>query len=153
MILPPEILNQIFLHSSYDDINNWKDVIDPFIYTQKQHKTLIDTVKAGNLIGIKYHISCGADIRVKDDYALRYSAENGHIDVVKYLVELGTNIHAVNDLALIWSAQNGQLDVVKYLVGLGANIHACNYYALRQSAWYGHFDVVKYLAVQILMML
>ena len=35
----------------------------------------------------EWMVENGADIRACDDYALRWSAENGHLEVVKYLEE------------------------------------------------------------------
>jgi ankyrin repeat protein len=46
--------------------------------------------------------------------------------VVRYLVEQGANIHAHNDYALRWSAQNGHLEVVHYLIDQGADINVLN---------------------------
>ena len=93
----------------------------------------------------KYLIENGADIHAEDDFALRWSAEKGHLDVVKFLVENDANIHVENDYALRLSAYNGHLDVVKGLVDKGANIHAENDYALRLSAQNGHLDVYNFL--------
>ena len=89
----------------------------------------------------KYLVENGADIHADYDYALRWSASNGHLDVVKYLIENGADIHALADYALRWSASNGHLDVVKYLIENGADIHADYDYALRLSALYGHLEV------------
>ena len=94
---------------------------------------------------IKTLVDDGADIHADYDYALRWSAVNGHLDVVKYLVENGANIHANDDFALSWSAESGHLQVVKYLVEHGANFHADDDYAFRQSAKNGHLQVVEYL--------
>ena len=52
--------------------------------------------------------------------------------------ENNANIHAENEFALRWSAQNGHLEVVKYLAEKGADIHAYNEFALRRSAENGH---------------
>jgi ankyrin repeat protein len=93
----------------------------------------------------KYLIDNGADIHAADDYALRCSAENGHLDIVKFLVENDANIHADDDYALRCSAENGHLDVVKYLVENGADIHVYDDFALGCSAGNGHLDIVKYL--------
>ena len=50
-----------------------------------------------------------------DNYALRWNAENGHLDVVKLLIEKGADIHAENDYALRWSAKYCHLEVVNLL--------------------------------------
>jgi len=38
----------------------------------------------------KFFVEQGVDIHVDGDYALRRSAENGHLEVVKYLKSLQT---------------------------------------------------------------
>ena len=38
------------------------------------------------------------------------------VDTFEYLIEKDANIHADNDYALRYSAKNGHLDVVKFLV-------------------------------------
>jgi hypothetical protein len=43
--------------------------------------------------------------------------------IVKYLVDKGANIHDFDDYALLWSAANGHLEIVEYLVEKGANVH------------------------------
>ena len=98
-----------------------------------------------NVDTFEYLIECGANIHADDDYALKCSAENGHLDVVKYLIEKGTDVHADDDDALQLSAGNGHLDVVKYLIEKGADVHDKDDYALRLSAGNGHLDIVKYL--------
>ena len=60
----------------------------------------------------KMLIEKGAD----NNYALRLSAKNGHLEVVKYLIEKGANVHADDDCALRWSAFFGHLEVEKYLL-------------------------------------
>jgi ankyrin repeat protein len=114
--------------------------------TQEQlDNNLIQAVKECNLIKVKHLIEQGADIHADNDWALRLSAANGHLEVVKYLVEHGADIHSYKYQALRYSAGNGHLEVIKYLIEQGANIHADNDYALRFSAKYGHLEVVNYL--------
>ena len=98
-----------------------------------------------NIDTFKYLIESGADVHADDDYALRWSAKNGHLDVIKYLIEKGANVHAGDDYALQWCANNGHLNIIKYLVEYGADIHAVDDAALRFSAINGHLDVIKYL--------
>ena len=97
---------------------------------------------------IKMLVEKGADIHAKDDYALSYSAGNGHLEIVKYLIEKGANIHARYDAPLRYSAQNSHLEVLKYLIESGADIHADDDDALKWSAVKGHFEVVKDLVAR-----
>ena len=104
-----------------------------------------NAVKNVDIPVLKVAVSLGVDIHADNEFALRWSAINGHLDVVKYLVELGADIHADNEYALRKSAKNGQLEVFKYLTEQGADIHADDEYALRKSAENGHLKVAEYL--------
>ena len=52
------------------------------------------------------------------DKAVRWASARGHLPVVKYLVEHGANIHVRNDFALRLAIKNGHNDVVEYLQSL-----------------------------------
>ena len=91
----------------------------------------------------KMLIERGADVHADNDFALRFSAKNGHLEVVKYLIKKGANIHAdydyalrcsaYNDYALKYSAENGYLEVVKYLIEKGANIDVIKNYPIMEK--------------------
>ena len=46
---------------------------------------LIQAAINGNLKVVKYLHQNGADIRARYDYALRWSAKNGHLEVTSYI--------------------------------------------------------------------
>jgi len=102
---------------------------------------------------VLYLLKHGADAQARDNYALRWSAQNGLLDVVKCLKDVygleTVGAQTYDNWALRYSAANGYLDVVKYLkdaFGLDkVDAQADNNYALRRSAARGHLDVVKYL--------
>ena len=48
------------------------------------NEQLFGYIKQDNLVGIKYLVSLGADIRTKNDYGVKYASEYGHLEVVKY---------------------------------------------------------------------
>ena len=98
-----------------------------------------------NVDTFKYLIQNGANIHVRNDYALRWSAGKGYLDVIKFLIENRADIHANDDSALKWSAERGHLDVVKFLIENGADIHAENDYALTWSEENGYLDVANFL--------
>jgi len=114
-------------------------------YRKYNGKNLTDLYKKGDLNGVKYLVSVGADIHVENELALIRSAYYGHLEVVKYLVSVGADIHAHNDLPLLCSAAAGHLEIVKYLVSLGADIHAYNDSVPLYSGFNGNFEIVEYL--------
>jgi len=99
----------------------------------------------GNIKGVKYLISKGADIyKNYDTTALTEASSKGYLDLVNYLVkDKNVDIHIHDDEALSQASYNGHLNVVKYLVENGANINNRN--ALNWAVMEGHLDVVKYL--------
>ena len=104
--------------------------------------------KFGHLKIVKYLVEeCGADVRAKNDEAVRGSSICGHLEVVKYLVEkCGADARVENDEAVRWASGNGYLEIVKYLVEeCGADVRAKNDEAVRGSSVCGHLEVVKYL--------
>jgi ankyrin repeat protein len=97
---------------------------------------------------VKLLLEKGADINAGGGWAIRASAQMGHLEVVKLLLEKGAYINAGDGAALRASAQMGHLEVVKLLLEQGADIHRRNDEALRVSAQMGHIKVVKLLLEQ-----
>jgi len=90
-------------------------------YRKYNGESLWYLCQIGDLNGVKYLVSMGADIHALNDYALSHSACYGHLEIVKYLVSLGADIHAEDDDTLIWCVAAGHLEIVEYLVSVGAN--------------------------------
>ena len=88
------------------------------------NQELYTAVKIGDLEKVKNLVSLGADIRIGDDWAVRWASENGHLEIVKYLVSLGADIRSYNDYAVRWASAKGHLEMVKYLVSLEADIRS-----------------------------
>ena len=44
----------------------------------------------------------GVDIRVKNDFLVRWASLKNRLEVVKYLKSLGADIHTDNDYAVRW---------------------------------------------------
>jgi len=84
---------------------------------------------------------------VRDDAALRYAAEIGHVEIVDLLVgKHKANVNADNDGALRWAASDGHVHVVDLLLGkYNAKVNADNDGALRWAAFNGHVHVVDLL--------
>ena len=53
------------------------------------NKRFIKAVQNNQLDELKNLLSKGADIQANYDYALRYSAGNGHLEIVKFLLSQG----------------------------------------------------------------
>ena len=86
------------------------------------------------------------DIHADDDYAFRWSSENGHLKIVKFLVSMGSDIHARKDYALALSSYNGHIEVVEFLVEIGVDVDTLSGdYALKAASKNGHIEVVKFL--------
>ena len=65
--------------------------------------------------------------------------------VIKSLIDEGADVHAKEDWALGWASEYGHLEVVKVLLEAGAKVHAYEDSALRRASEYGHLEVVKVL--------
>jgi len=94
---------------------------------------------------VKDALDAGANVHARDDWALRWASENGHVEVVKVLLDAGANVHAEDDWALRWASYNGHVEVVKVLLDAGADVHTYNDRALRWASDKGHVEVVKVL--------
>jgi hypothetical protein len=99
----------------------------------------------GHLDIVKCLLSHGADIHSNNDHALRYASNNNHLDVVKYLIANNANIHASKDAAFRWASEKGHLAIVECLIKYGADINVLNNYPLILASENGHLAVVKCL--------
>ena len=111
----------------------------------KTHSVFLEPRRKIDLDVIKELIDEGANIHSKNNYALQWASERGHLDVVKFLIEKGANIHVDNNFSLRSASCHGHLDVVKFLVEKGANIHAYNDCALSFAIQSNHLEIVKFL--------
>ena len=96
--------------------------------------------------------NCKCDPAFEDNYAIRWSASEGHLDVVKYLMSLdskdGIDPTAEDNEAIRCAAQEGHLHVVKYLMEEVDSTYdidpaAGGNQAIRLAVQGGHLDVVK----------
>ena len=58
------------------------------------NETLIEFAKSGNYEMVLLCLENGADVQADDNYALNWSANNGHLDVCRLLIEHGANIES-----------------------------------------------------------
>jgi ankyrin repeat protein len=112
-----------------------------------ERRTFLHACKSGDLEGVKYFVSQGADVRA-NNWAVRFASTRGHLEVVKYLVSQGVDVQGDNYYAVKCAANCGHLEVIKYLVSQGADVTAHNNWAVREASRNGHLEVVKYLVSQ-----
>jgi ankyrin repeat protein len=107
--------------------------------------SLMDVCSSGDLNVLKYLVSIGADIHVRNNLAFQTACLYGHIEVVKYLYSLGADYQYDNWLAFIKAIEGGELEVVQFFYSLGADIHALNNRAIRLASKFGHLNIVHHL--------
>ena len=66
----------------------------------KMNQVLKEASKTGSVEVVKAMLKCGANVRVDNDYALRWASYNGHYETVKVLLENGADVHVDNDESL-----------------------------------------------------
>ena len=77
---------------------------------------------AGDFETAKKAMDAGADIHAMEDYSLRNSAKNGHLEVVKYLVEKGANIYAKDEEVILRvRAEKYTDEILKFLKNVKKN--------------------------------
>lgn len=119
------------------------------------NQQLIQASKDGDLETVKKFIKKGADVHANYELALRWAAENGHLDVVKYLIEEhGADIQACEDEEdcedVFNSAVRGKhIEIVKYLVKKHKDaIRKFVVNAILNAVEIEEFDIVKYLITE-----
>ena len=77
----------------------------------------------------EFLVKVGADVHAKDDEALRFASESGHLPVVQVLVTAGANVHAVDDYALHYASAHGHLPVVEFLKNNGSQLSIWSWFS------------------------
>jgi len=111
----------------------------------KADQIYINEIMELNYDTIKFLAERGADVTIGDNYAIRYSAQKGHLEIVKYLIKHGADVTAFNNYAICCAAPNGHLEIVKYLIEHGADVAARHNHAIRGASENGYLELVKYL--------
>ncbi|AFX93104.1 putative ankyrin repeat protein [Megavirus courdo11] len=99
----------------------------------------------GNLEKVTELVNKGADVKARDNCAIRWASEYGHIDVVKYLINQGADITGSGSYAVVSASKYGHIEIVKYLVSQGIDIKILNNCAIRSAKKNNHNDIVEYL--------
>lgn len=86
-------------------------------------------------------------IFLRNSYALKWAASNGHLEIVKLLVTCpGVTAAADSNYALRWASSNGHTEVVQFLLGCtGVDPAAESNDAIQRACSNGNVDIVKIL--------
>ncbi|ANB51058.1 hypothetical protein [Powai lake megavirus] len=123
----------------YNPILSIEDNID---YLQN---SLCINCRYGDLEKVIELVNKGADVKARDNCAIRWASEHGHLDVVKYLINQGADITGSGSYAIISASRYGHIEIVKYLVNQGIDVKILNNCAIRSAKKNNHHDVVEYL--------
>ena len=83
---------------------------------------IFSLIYRGDLEGIKYLVSLGADLNERNGFSIVWASKNGELAIVKYLVKQGIDIRSENNSAIKAAKKNGHEDVVEYLISQGAKL-------------------------------
>lgn len=127
--------------------------------TDLEGKSIVFTVcRIGCLKTLKYLVTCGADLTIRDIYGstcLAVVCGVGHIELVKYLVEehnMDINeINNKNQSLVLTASKCGRLNIVQYLVEKYVDLTILDNSGLSCLIWAinrGNLHVAKYLIEQ-----
>jgi len=122
-------------------IKKWVETETGYKYIERD--LLRICAQAGKTKFVKYLIDIGAEVRMENDFALRWASRYGYVDIVKLLLDAGANVHAISDTALRWASYHGHTEVVKLLLDDGADVHIYGDEPLRYAIRNGHSNIVK----------
>ncbi len=74
----------------------------------------------------EYLYGHGADITIKDNFAVKWAVMSGYLEIVKYLYEHGADITADDNFSIKYAVINGNLEMVRCLYKCGADIMTDN---------------------------
>jgi hypothetical protein len=80
------------------------------------------------------------DIESGDDYALRWSTLNGHIELARFLIEKGSNINTDDNCMDRWSNWNEKNTIVQYLLDTYLKNYSTNQEAIEFVKKYKLFE-------------
>jgi len=92
---------------------------------------------------IKRLISEGINLKIYNNFPLRWAAKHGHIEIVKLLIP-GLNTKSCCNSALIRAAEFGHIDIVKLLIPI-SDPKVYDSEALRCAIYNRHYEIVKLL--------
>lgn len=108
----------------------------------KNGKVLKEASSRGYLEIVQFLLEKGVDVHANDDIAIVNTRD---LQVVKCLINAGANIRAKNDRALRNACRYGVLSVVELLLEIGANINANKGKPLSEAVCSGNVKLVKFL--------
>jgi ankyrin repeat protein len=122
---------------------------------EKPAKSLVEAVKAGDLLEVKRLVAQGADVTVTDGdkslTPLGEAAHKGHAEIVKFLLANGAAVDkaADNYTPLYYAVWSGDEATVKALIAAGANVNVLpsekDFPPLVFAIWEHDADIVRLL--------
>ena len=96
-----------------------------------------------NMKTITDFVHQGANVKAKNNLALRWAAEYGHIETVRYLVTFGVDVQCANNYAMVKAIKNRHCNLIKYLTPFQ---NKRNYNdAVHMAIKYGHWSIIIYM--------
>lgn len=149
-----KMINQLQRAAESGDLNRAKELIKagadvnggaPGSFSAVYHAPLIYAASNYHPEMMVLLIENGADIHVKDNYALLTAASREYTRVIDALFKRGADMNFENGLPLLKAVENNCYSSVMMLVGYGADIHVRNEMPLRIACENGNVDMVQYL--------
>lgn len=109
------------------------------------NQVFIHACKRGQLEAAQLILEAGADIRAREDRALRTAAIGGHLALAHFLLDRGANVHAKKEAPIVRSAIKGHTAMVELLASHGANVNARDGEPLRVAVGRAYVDTVELL--------
>lgn len=103
------------------------------------HKEIRHAIDNGSITEVGRLIEFGADITVKNNWAVQRASENGHTNMVQLLIDHGANITDATNGAIKRAIENGHIDTMTLLIYHGAGITDFLYLGLTT----GNIEIMK----------
>lgn len=108
-----------------------------------------NAVLEGDLEKVKKEIEeNGVDVNMDNDYGLRWSARNGHMEMVKYFLRKGGGLKNTKNISVRNAIEGNHLEIVKLLIKHGANINMSvegEEDSFVIAGRNGYYEMIKYL--------
>lgn len=97
---------------------NPKKQYEIFTQSPNDQELLWNASREGEIEILQEALKGRSNIASRDNRALRWATEGGHLDIVKYLIGTGININTVHEPLLKIAKQNKDYKILEYLITL-----------------------------------